>query len=113
VYGDGTQSRSFTYVQDVVQAVVALAHDPRAVGQIYNIGNGQEITINELANLVKEMTGSSSEIVHVPYDQAYEEGFEDMPRRVPDISKVKELIGYEPTLDIRGILEKVIEYYRD
>lgn len=113
VYGDGTQSRSFTYVGDVVQAMVALAHNPNAVGQIYNIGNGQEILINELANLVREMTGSPSEIVHVPYDQAYEEGFEDMPRRVPDITKIRELIGYEPTLDVRGILEKVIEYYRD
>lgn len=111
IYGDGTQSRSFTYVGDVVPAIIALAQHPGAVGQIYNIGSGQEITINKLARLIKEMTGSSSEIVYVPYDQAYEEGFEDMPRRVPDITKIKELIGFKTTLDIRGIMEKVIEYY--
>jgi len=112
VYGNGGQSRSFTCVSDVVQAMIAVAYHPAAVGQIYNIGNDQEITINELAQLVKEMTDSCSEIVHIPYNQAYEEGFEDLVRRVPDISKIKELINYEPTLDIRGILEKVIAYYR-
>jgi UDP-glucose 4-epimerase len=112
VFGDGSQSRSFTYVGDVVGAMVALAHHPSAVGKIYNIGSNREITINELARLVKEMTGSASDIVYVPYDQAYQEGFEDMPRRVPDITKVGQLIGFEPTLDIRGILEKVIAFYR-
>ena len=83
-----------------------------AVGQVFNIGNGKEITILELAKRVKELAGSSSEIVTIPYDQAYEEGFEDMPRRAPDISKIREAIGYEPTLGIRAILEKVIEYER-
>lgn len=110
VYGDGTQSRSFTYVGDVVQALVGLAHHPDAVGQIYNVGNGREITITNLARLIKEMTGSSSEIVHIPYDQAYVEGFEDMPRRVPDITKIQSLIGYQPSLNLRGILEKVIAH---
>lgn len=109
VYGDGTQSRCFAYVKDVVQAMVALAHHPSAVGEIYNIGSLQEITINELAQLVKEMVGSSSEIVRIPYNRAYAEGFEDMLRRVPDITKIRKLIGFQPTLDIRGILEKVIE----
>lgn len=113
VYGDGTQSRSFTYVGDVVRGMVALAHHPGAVAQIFNIGNSQEITINELARVVQQMTGSRSEIVYIPYDQAYQEGFEDMPRRVPDITKIRELIGFEPTLDIRGILENAIPYYRD
>lgn len=112
VFGDGTQSRSFTYVSDVVGAVLKLMDSERTVGQVYNIGNGKEITIQDLAKLVKEMTGSGSEIVLVPYDQAYEEGFEDMPRRVPDISKIRAAIGYEPTLGIREILKKVIEYER-
>jgi UDP-glucose 4-epimerase len=110
VFGDGTQSRSFTYVSDVVGAMVRLMDSDQTVGQVYNIGNGKEITMMDLARIVKEMTASSSEIVLVPYDKAYEEGFEDMPRRVPDISKIRRAIGYEPTLGIRAILQKVIEY---
>lgn len=113
VYGDGTQSRSFTYVGDVVPAMIAVTENPEAVGQIYNIGSRQEVSINELARLVKEVTGCSSEIVHVPYEQAYVEGFEDMPRRVPDTTKIRNLIGFEPTIDIRGILEKVVKYCRE
>lgn len=110
VYGDGTQSRSFTYVSDVVGAMVRLMDSDQTVGQVYNIGNGKEISMMDLARIVKEMTSSSSEIVLIPYDKAYEEGFEDMPRRVPDISKIRKAIGYEPTLGIRAILQKVIEY---
>jgi UDP-glucose 4-epimerase len=113
VYGDGKQTRCFTYVGDVVRAVAVLADHPDAVGQIFNIGGGREISINELAQLVKKITGSSSPIVHIPYDEAYEEGFEDMPRRVPDISRLKALIGYEPTVDIEGIVERVTEFYRE
>jgi UDP-glucose 4-epimerase len=112
VFGDGTQSRSFTYVGDVVRAMVALMDEPRAVGQVFNIGNGTEITIADLAGKVKQLTGSSSAIVRVPYDQAYEAGFEDMPRRVPDISKVRSLVGYEPTVELDEILTRVIEYFR-
>jgi UDP-glucose 4-epimerase len=112
VYGDGTQSRSFTYVGDVVRAMVALLDEPGAIGQVFNIGNGREITIGALAARVKQLTGSNSPIVHVPYDQAYEAGFEDMPRRVPDISKVRALIGYEPTVELDGILTRVIDYFR-
>jgi UDP-glucose 4-epimerase len=112
VFGDGTQSRSFTYVGDVVRAMVALINEPRAVGQVFNIGNGNEITIGELAAKVKDMTASSSAIVRVPYDQAYEAGFEDMPRRVPDISKLHALVGYEPTVDLDEILTRVIDYFR-
>jgi UDP-glucose 4-epimerase len=108
VYGDGNQSRAFGYVGDIVKALADLAHHPDAVGQVFNIGNTQEITINELALLVKKMTGSSSEIVHVPYDRAYEQGFEDMPRRVPDISKIRTLIGYQPSVDLEGILTRII-----
>ena len=112
VFGDGTQSRSFTFVGDVVRAMVALMDEPRAVGQVFNIGNGTEITIADLAGKVKQLTGSSSAIVRVPYDQAYEAGFEDMPRRVPDISKVRGLVGYEPTVELDEILTRVIEYFR-
>ncbi len=112
VFGDGTQSRSFTYVTDVVGAILQLMDSDRTIGQVYNIGNGKEISMLELARIVKEMTGSSSEIVLIPYDEAYEEGFEDMPRRVPDISKIRKAIGFEPTLGIRAILQKVIEYER-
>jgi UDP-glucose 4-epimerase len=112
VFGDGTQSRSFTYVGDVVRAMVALIDEPRAVGQVFNIGNGNEITIRELAEKVKKMTGSSSEIVMVPYDQAYEAGFEDMPRRVPDIGRIQALVGYRPTVDLDETLTRVIEHFR-
>ena len=108
VYGDGRQSRAFGYVGDVVSALANLAHHPYAVGEVFNIGNTQEITINELAELVKKMTGSKSEIIHIPYDRAYEKGFEDMPRRVPDISKIQRLISYQPSLDLERILERVI-----
>jgi nucleoside-diphosphate-sugar epimerase len=113
VYGDGTQSRSFTYVGDVVQALISLAHCTEAVGEIYNIGSVSEITINDLAGLVREAAGSSSEIVHIPYAEAYEEGFEDMPRRLPDIRKIAALIGYQPTLDVGQIVQRVIDYYRN
>lgn len=112
VFGDGTQSRSFTYVGDVVRGLLALVEEPRAVGQVFNIGNGQEITIRELAEKIKAMTGSASEIVFVPYDQAYEAGFEDMPRRVPDITRIRALVGYEPTVGLDEILQQVIDYFR-
>lgn len=110
VYGDGTQSRSFTYVSDVVGAIIRLMDSDQTVGEVYNIGNGKEISIFDLAGLVKELTASDSKIVLIPYDQAYEEGFEDMPRRVPDISKIQAAIGFEPTLGIREILKKIIDY---
>jgi len=112
VFGDGTQSRSFTYVGDVVRAVVALINEPRAVGQVFNIGNGREISIADLAVRIKEMTGSASPIVKIPYDQAYEAGFEDMPRRVPDIAKIRALVGYQPTVELDEILTRVIASLR-
>ena len=112
VFGDGTQSRSFTYVGDVVRAMVALIQEPKAVGQVFNIGNGREITIGELAERIKRMTGSASPIVTIPYDQAYEAGFEDMPRRVPAISKIDALVGYAPTVELDEILARVIDYSR-
>jgi UDP-glucose 4-epimerase len=112
VFGDGTQSRSFTYVGDVVDALLRLATEPRAIGQVFNIGNVEEITIRELAERVKTLTESSSSITYVPYDEAYEAGFEDMPRRVPDITKLHALIGYEPRLVLDDIIRTVVEHIR-
>ena len=108
VYGDGNQSRAFGYVGDVVTALADLAQHPAAVGQVFNIGNTEEITINDLAHLIKKMTNSDSQIIHIPYDRAYEKGFEDMPRRVPDIGKVQQLIGYRPKLNLKDILTEII-----
>jgi UDP-glucose 4-epimerase len=113
VYGDGKQSRCFAHVADVVDALTKLMDHPDAVGQVYNIGSNEEVTIAELAELVKVHTGSSSEIVYVPYSEAYEEGFEDMPRRVPDISKIGGLIGFKPQRSLDEILKSVVAFYRD
>ncbi len=112
VYGDGEQSRCFGYVEDVVQAVIRLMETPEAVGQVFNIGSDEEITINELARRVKALSDSPSEIVHVPYDQAFGEGFEDMRRRVPDLRKIRRTIGYEPRVGIDEIIRRVIEHER-
>jgi UDP-glucose 4-epimerase len=112
VFGDGRQSRSFTYVGDVVDALIALAIEPRAVGEVFNIGNNSEVTIRALAERVKQLTQSDSDIQYVPYDEAYEAGFEDMPRRVPDISKIKALIGFQPRLELDDMIRTVIEYIR-
>jgi UDP-glucose 4-epimerase len=112
VYGDGSQRRCFTYVSDVVDVLVKLADHPGAVGGVFNIGNDrEEVTMLELARRVKERTGSASEIVMVPYDQAYEEGFEDMLRRVPDLGKARTLLGYEPKVHLDEILDNVIAYF--
>lgn len=113
VYGNGEQSRAFGYVGDIVGALADLGRHPQAVGEVFNIGNTTEITINALAEKIREITGSSSEIVHIPYDRAYEQGFEDMRRRVPDISKIHRLTGYQPTVDLEGILERVIAGFRN
>jgi UDP-glucose 4-epimerase len=113
VFGDGTQSRSFTDVEDVVGALVKLAQEPRAVGEVFNVGNVGEITIGGLAQRVKELTHSQSPIHFVPYDEAYEAGFEDMPRRVPDITKLRALIGYEPRLRLDDIIQRVIDHFRE
>lgn len=110
VYGDGKQSRCFGYVGDVVDALVKLMDNDDSVGQVFNIGSNTEISILELAQRVKEITRSDSEIVFVPYDEAYEEGFEDMPRRVPDISKVSDLVGFKPNMSLDGILQRVVDY---
>ena len=111
VFGDGEQSRCFTYVGDAVRAVVTLMNTAEAEGDIFNIGNDEEITINELAQRVKKMTGSSSEIVHIPYEKTYGKGFEDMRRRTPNISKIKELIQYQVSHGVDDILREVISYF--
>ncbi len=107
VYGDGTQRRSFTWVGDVVDAMISIVQHPGAVGEVINVGHSEEISIYDLALLVKELTGSKSEIVLVPFEEAYEAGFEDMPRRLPDISKLERLIGYQPTLDLPQMLAAI------
>lgn len=111
VYGSGKQSRCFCYVKDVVGALVKLMDNDRAVGEVYNVGSNHEISIFDLAKRVKELASSESEISFVPYDEAYEEGFEDMPRRIPDISKVNKLVGFKPEMDLDGILKSVIDFH--
>lgn len=108
VYGDGTQSRSFTYVGDVVRALLALIEHPGAVGEVFNVGNGEEITIRALAERIRTLTSSASPIVTIPYDEAYEAGFEDMPRRVPDIAKIASLVGYAPRVGLHDMLCEII-----
>ena len=110
VYGDGKQSRCFGYVGDVVGALIKLMDHKDAVGNVFNIGSNEEISILQLAQRIKTLTQSESEIVFVPYDEAYEEGFEDMPRRIPDISKVRNLVGFEPKMSLDGILQTVIDF---
>ncbi|MCL4478370.1 MAG: GDP-mannose 4,6-dehydratase [Deltaproteobacteria bacterium] len=112
VYGDGSQSRSFTYVKDAVRAAIILLEKPEAEGDVFNIGDSREITIFELAKKVKTLTKSDSEIVFIPYDEAYGKGFEDMERRVPDISKIRKLIGYEPSVNLEQSLEIIINHMK-
>lgn len=110
VYGDGSQTRCFAYVGDVVRALQALMEDERTPGQIFNVGNPQEVTINQLAERVIQLTESGSKIDHIPYEVAYDEGFEDMRRRVPSIEKIQKAIGFEPTANLDNILQYVINY---
>ena len=112
VFGDGKQSRSFTHVADVVTALLKLVSEPNAIGQVVNIGNTEEISIGQLAARIRELSQSTSPIKYIPYDEAYESGFEDMPRRVPDLSRLKALVGYEPRFALDDILAHVIEDFR-
>ena len=112
VYGDGQQSRCFTAVSDVVRAIAGLAAEPRAEGEVFNVGSTEEVTIAALAQRVIARIGSTSPIVFVPYDQAYEVGFEDMRRRVPAIGKIGALIDWTPRVNLDGILDSVIAYER-
>ena len=113
VYGDGKQTRSFTHVRDVIDAVTGLMSEPGAEGDVFNVGNDKEVTINELAEKVKKMTGSSSAIEHVSYEKAYGPGFEDMRRRCPNIEKVRKLIGFEPKYDLEAMIQGVIDYFKE
>jgi UDP-glucose 4-epimerase len=112
VFGDGKQSRAFTHVTDVVEALLKLVIEPKAIGQVVNIGNTTEITIEKLAERVRELSGSKSPIKFIPYSEAYESGFEDMPRRVPDLTKVEALIGYRPKHTLDDVIVQVIEHFR-
>jgi UDP-glucose 4-epimerase len=112
VFGDGKQSRAFTHVTDVVGALMKLIAEPKAIGQVVNIGNTEEVTIGELALRVRDLSGSRSVIKLIPYEEAYESGFEDMPRRLPDLTKVTELVGYTTKYTLDDILVHVIEYFR-
>jgi UDP-glucose 4-epimerase len=112
VYGDGKQSRCFAHVSDVIGGLIGLMETDRSYGQVFNIGSPTEISMGDLARQIREMCGSRSDIVLVPYAQAYEEGFEDMPRRVPDTNKIRSLIGWQPTIPLTQILSDVIDYHR-
>jgi UDP-glucose 4-epimerase len=113
VYGDGTQKRCFTYVGDVIRALLALTENDKAVGEVFNVGNTREISIRELAEKVISLTGSDSEIIYIPYEEAYGEGFEDMKRRIPDTTKIQKLIGWTPKVHLNELLMTVIDYYRN
>jgi UDP-glucose 4-epimerase len=112
VYGDGKQRRCFCNVNDVVQAIIGLADTSQAVGQVFNIGSSEEISIYDLADQVRTRTASDSEIVLIPYDQAYEAGFEDMRRRVPDVTKIKRTIGWQTTSTLDETIDQIITYQR-
>jgi UDP-glucose 4-epimerase len=112
VFGDGSQTRCFCHVSDVVGALVKLIDTPASVGQVFNIGSTEEVSILQLAETVKRLASSSSEISFVPYNEAYEEGFEDMPRRVPDTTKIDTLVGFKPRYVLDDIVRSVIEYQR-
>jgi len=112
VYGDGEQTRTFSYVKDVVEALISLMNRPNSSGEIFNIGGQEEITIENLAKSIKGITKSKSKITFVPYDEAYEKGFEDMRRRVPDTSKIRNFIGWSPRTGIDDILKITVSYHR-
>jgi UDP-glucose 4-epimerase len=113
VFGDGAQTRTFTHVKDVVWGILRLMVHPHAIGQIFNLGGKEEIAVRDLAHRVKAVLKSSSPIVFVPYEEAYEEGFEDMRKRVPDISKIQDLIGYDPKYSLDDIILDVAEYQKN
>ncbi|MBS1195888.1 MAG: arnA [Actinobacteria bacterium] len=112
VYGDGRQSRTFTYVDDAVRALLELPRHEAAFGEVFNVGGGREVTIMDLAQMVRERTGSASEIVTLPYDRAYAPGFEDMVRRVPDTSKLTRVTGFTPSVGLEEIIDRVADHFR-
>lgn len=112
VYGTGTQSRCFVHVKDVTKALIKLTEEPKAVGEVFNIGSQEEIGIAQLAREIIKITKSRSKIEYIPYEKAYEEGFEDMQRRVPDITKIKKLIGFEPSYTLTEIIQDIVTYLK-
>jgi UDP-glucose 4-epimerase len=110
VHADGKQSRCFCHVEDSVRGLIALLDHPGSVGQVFNVGSQEEVTINELAARVMDRTSSTSRVEHIPYDVAYEDGFEDMLRRVPDITRIKELAGWKPAKSLDDIIDDVVEF---
>lgn len=108
VFGSGEQTRCFGHVRDAVEAMVRLIAEPAAVGQVFNVGSNEEVSINELAERVRSAAGSTSEIVHIPYDEAYAEGFEDMPKRVPSVEKLERTVGFRPTTPLDTIIGDVL-----
>jgi UDP-glucose 4-epimerase len=112
IYGNGEQSRSFTYVGDCVNVLMGLMDNKQSVGGVYNIGNSEEISIKDLAIRVRDLCGSKSELVYIPYEEAYEGGFEDMQRRCPDNTKIRQLLGYKPSKSLDEIIKITIEYHR-
>jgi UDP-glucose 4-epimerase len=113
VYGNGKQTRTFTYIDDAVQLLIDMALHPQAAGEVFNVGGTEEISMKDLAYRIRELTNSNSEIVYIPYAEAYEEGFEDMLRRVPNVRKVRKLLGYYPNRNLDDILIQTIEYYKN
>ena len=111
VYGSGRQSRCFTYVSDVVEWLLRLAANDQSVGNIFNLGNNQEVSIEELARRIIAVAGTEAGIEHIPYEKAYEEGFEDMERRVPDITRIKALTGYSPCVNLDQALRLIRDWF--
>ncbi len=112
IYGDGKQSRCFTYIQDIIDGVITLVNDPGSYGTVYNIGSTEEISIEDLAAKIKEMSNSPSEIKYMPYEEVYGEAFDDLKRRVPCLEKIEKQIGYKQKTSLDETLEKIIDYYR-
>ncbi len=113
IYGTGKQTRCFIHIKDVIKALIELIQEPKAVGEVFNIGSQEEISIEQLAKQIIKLTNSSSKIEYIPYEQAYEEGFEDMQRRVPDITKINKLIGFKPTYILPEIIKDIVTYLKN
>jgi len=111
IYGDGNQTRSFAYVSDAINGIINLANHPEAVGEIFNLGSEEEVTISDLAKKIRRLTQSNSQIIHLPYEEVFGEGFEDMRHRVPDTTKIRNLIGYVPKVGLEGALKETIKYH--
>jgi UDP-glucose 4-epimerase len=112
VYGDGRQTRCFTHVSDAVRGMISLMDSPDTVGEVFNIGSEEEVEIGVLAKMIRELIGSDSEIQYVPFEQAYGEDFEDMPRRVPSLEKIRAIVGFDPTIGLEDTLKSIIEYHK-